>query len=296
MKKRNIIPLLFVSLAMIVSSCDKQEQTPNTNGEQEAQNYEFSVYHYHDWSYGQYDNPLRQTDIIYTDAPLTFVVKNGNADAYFIWSGEENSNFEYRDNENNSGMAMKKSLFDSVCIYTGLPHTTKVNEFTVTGWYTTPGQYTLTVVGRTMNDTTGESYRDEVVEQRPVMVVDTTCILFGDVGNANYRFMYYPYIDNSGRPSPGMSAGNITQLSGQKIQPCLNAANIDRKNNISFAIKAHRAQIFTDGRELEYDLDREWYTLKNIDLSTTAKEIVVKAQSPGYERVYTILPIVPCPE
>ncbi|MDR1762290.1 MAG: hypothetical protein LBR55_07555 [Bacteroidales bacterium] len=298
MKKRNIMYILLASMAVLALACNKQE-TP-TGGSLNRGDGTYSIYDSKDFLLNR-TNPLKEGDTIYCGALMSFALNNADADVYSFWSGAPNIYNFWTGEFTSSGADYEKrneaiekegdENFVKLNNY-GLPMTKKNGEFVREAFaYTTPGDFTITIVGRNTYDM-GDSYTEHI-EQINVAVRDSNTNLFGE--GLFYQFLYYQYNGSLGL-SPGQSAGSIEQMPNNEIQPCLNAANMGKANNVSFAIKAGRTKLFVDGDPVEVDNSKQWYALKNIDLSTTAKEIVVKAQSPGYERTYTLLPVVECTE
>lgn len=266
MNKRNIIYVSFASLALLFAACNKQE-TPDGV---------LKIYNPLDYSLG-IDNPVSESDILYTDVRMTFVVKNATGDTYSLWLGESASDYNNRRisetmegdtnlvGENTRGLAMKKTT----------------DDFVIETAYTEPGEFVTTLVGRNIYEK-GAEYKEMTVTRR-VTVVDTACFLFhSDASRGDYRFAF---------TRPRVMFTTFEELPGFKIQPYFEASVMSQAEAVSMNLQAGAATIEATGGTLTYYPLTGIYQWVGVDM-TVSQTITLTSRS-GYSRTYTILPVQP---
>ncbi|MCL2327355.1 MAG: hypothetical protein FWC39_02450 [Bacteroidetes bacterium] len=262
MKRRNIIYVLLASVALLFAACNKQVAPSGS----------LQIYQTGDYDLG-IDKPLADGERIYSNVVMVFVAKDADGDVYSLWKGDKASDYK------NARISETKEGDENFvgANPTGVAMTKSKGQFMVKTFYDEPGEYTATLVGRNIYEK-GAEYK-ETIYTKNVVVVDTACFL--DLLNSTHRFRF---------SAPADANTKVEQLPGYKIQPYFKASVMASASNASMQISAGKASIWYNGVELPYNTSRGYYTWSNVDL-TSAKELVIKARSEGFERTYTVLPV-----
>jgi len=271
MKRRNIniIYTLFASATVLLAACHKQEPPSGS----------LQIFQTDDFDRGDFSKPLADGEKIYTNVVMAFVVKDGDGDVYSLWTGEKNSDYREEFRRVSEGQAQDTNHVELNS--KGFAMTKTDDRFVCKAYYGDPGEYTATLVGRNIYDK-GTSYEQMTHTKSNIVVVDSTAILFHpDASKTDYRFTF---------SVPTSIYTRYAQLSGFKIQPYFKKAQYDaNRAAVKMYIQAGVASIWYNGAELPKH-DRGYYVWE-VDL-TKEQKLTVKARSEGFERTYTVLPVL----
>jgi hypothetical protein len=263
MNRRNIIYVSIASLALLFAACNKQEAPEGV----------LKIYTPLDYALDN-DNPVAETDTLYTGVNMTFVVKNATGDTYSLWLGEDSSDYNNRRvsetmegdtnfvRHNPRGLVMKQAN----------------NDFVVETAYTQPGEFVTTLVGRNIYEK-GAEYKEMTVTRR-VVVADTACFLFHpDASRGDYVFAF---------TKPRVMFTTFEELAGFKIQPYFEANVMSQATAVSMNLQAGAATIEATGGNLEFFPKTGIYQWTGVDM--TQEQTITLTSRSGYSRTYTILP------
>lgn len=270
MKRRNIIYTLLASTAVLFAACNKQEAPSGA----------LQIFQSGDYDAGELGNPLSENDAIYTGITMAFVVEGADGDVYSLWLGDTvaGTNFGDKDLAANKENPDKNYVAENA---KGVAMSLANGKFFAKAFYENPGVFQTTMVGRNIYDK-GDSYK-EMTYTRNVTVLDSTAILFhSEETRTDYRFRF---------TTPALRHTKFTLLPGNKVQASFKQEGMANVKNGKMQIRAGKASVWFNGEELPYNEDGAYYSWEGVNFEVE-NTLVVKARSEGFEREYTILPVL----